>query len=82
MGKGQPDDIIILQMWIAAKFGNTKREKLILYVFAEKRFLASVVIFSLVIYVTITFMFSKLEFYLKREPEYLILQVICFQPSA
>lgn len=27
-------------------------------------------------------MFSKLEFYLKLEPEYLILQVICFQPSA
>lgn len=49
MGKGQPDDIIMLQMWITAKFGNTKLEKLILYVFAEKRFLASVVIFSLVI---------------------------------
>jgi len=45
MGKGQPDDIIILQMWITAKFGNTKLEKLILSVFAEKRFLASVVIF-------------------------------------
>lgn len=45
MGKGQPDDIIKLQMWITAKFGNTKLEKLILYVFAEKWFLALGVIF-------------------------------------
>lgn len=60
MGKGQPDDIIILQMWITAKFGNTKLEKLILYVFSEKWFLALVVIFSFVIYVTVTFVFSKL----------------------
>lgn len=83
MGKGQPDDIIILQMWITAKPGNTKLEKLILYVFAKKPwFLALGVIFSLVIYVTVTFMFSKLNFYLKLEPEYLILQVVCFQPSA
>lgn len=36
MGKGQPDDIIILQIWITAKLGNTKLEKLILYVFAKK----------------------------------------------
>lgn len=45
MGKGQPDDIIKLQMWNTAKFGNTKLEKLILYVFAEKWFLALGVIF-------------------------------------
>ena len=45
MGKGQPDDITILHMWITAKFGNTKLKKLILYAFAEKWFLAMVVIF-------------------------------------
>lgn len=56
MGRGQPDDIIIFQMWNTAKFGNSKLEKLILYVFAEKRFLDLGVIFSLVIYVTVTFM--------------------------
>lgn len=39
-------------------------------------------IFSLIIYVTITFMLSKLEFDLKLKPEYLILQIIYFQPSA
>lgn len=39
-------------------------------------------IFSLVIYVTITFMLNKLEFDLKLKPEYLILQIIYFQLSA
>lgn len=82
MGRGQPDDIIIFQIWNTAKFGNSKLEKLILYVFAEIRFLDLGVIFSLVIYVTITFMLSKLEFDLKLKPEYLILQIIYFQLSA
>lgn len=45
MGRGQPHDIIIFQMWNTAKFGNSKLEKLILYVFAEKWFLDLGVIF-------------------------------------
>lgn len=62
MGKSQPDDIIILQMWITAKFGNTKLEKLILHILQKNEFWLWRWFFSLVIYVTITFVFSKLNF--------------------
>lgn len=67
MGRGQPDDIIIFQIWNTAKFGNSKLEKLILYVFAEKWFLDLGVIFSLVFYVSIAFMFEQTWIWLKTK---------------